>query len=140
MARYKCPSCGMLLALEPGTTRRCPCGKCVKAPGRQRKPSAVSSMDAATRTGLVFVGPKMGGGVGSASRSTSGEPEGRFNVVAPDPMVQQVRQAIQIANEQSHKFWQQEITEMLAEFAGKPLEASIRKLAERLEITIEERR
>jgi len=113
MGRYKCPSCGMLLALEPGTTRRCPCGKCVKAPGRQRKSSAISSMDAATRTGLVFVGPKMGGGVGSASGTTSKESEYKPNVIAPNPMVQQVRQAFQVALGERQDYWQQELQRLL---------------------------
>ena len=38
---------------------------------------------------------------------------------------------------QLHEFWQQEITGMLAEFAGTQWEMSVRKLAERMKIELE---
>ena len=81
---------------------------------RVRRP--LSSMRVATATDLVFVGPIMGGSIGSASRSSAKEPEYKPHVTAPKPEVQQARKDLQAALADKRAFWRGEVSQLIREF------------------------
>lgn len=88
-------------------------------PPANRQKRSISSMRAATASGMVFVGPAMGGG--SASRQPAEEPfEAR--VIEPNPEVQQARQDFQKALAEKAAFWQKEIATCIELFGVEAVE------------------
>ena len=93
----------------------------------------ISSMLSATRVGFTFVGPALGGGIGSASRAPAKEPEYKPKVIAPDPEAHRQREAMREAVVQaladSVSFWAEELAKWTEEFGEIPM----RKLKEQME-------
>ena len=84
--------------------------KLTSIPPANRRPSRLSSMRAATRVRLTFVGPAMGGGgIGSVNRSSGREPAYKPHVIAPKPEVERAWEDYQEAWRARQTFWQQEV-------------------------------
>ena len=88
-------------------------------------------MRAATASGLIFVGPAMGGGISSANRPPAKEPEYKPRVIVPNPEARRLREAtreaITAALTDHVEFWQEELERWAAEFGAE----AVRNLVEK---------
>jgi len=86
-------------------------------------------MRAATASGMIFVGPAMGGGTGMPGGQSNEEPF-KPNVIAPNPEVQKARNEFQKALAEKRSFWLKEVEE----WGLDNLSGSLIELLERMNI------